>query len=76
MYGNRLGYRVFKPTLDQLHAGVAAIREACVRRERLLATANTTEELLKLCDPQWDHMFVWRDLPPEILDRAQKIWRS
>ena len=76
VYANRLGYRVFKPTLDQLHAGVAAIREACVRRERLLATANTTEELLKLCDPQWDHMFVWRDLPPEILDRAQKIWRS
>jgi len=76
VYANRLGYRVFKPTLDQLHAGVAAIREACVRRERLLAAANTTEELLKLCDPQWDHMFVWRDLPPEILDRAQKIWRS
>ena len=76
VYANRLGYRVFKPTLDQLHAGVAAIREACVRRERLLATANTTEELLQLCDPNWDHMFVWRDLPPEILDRAQKIWRS
>ena len=76
VYANRLGYRVFKPTLDQLHAGVAAIREACVRRERLLAAANTTEELLRLCDPQWDHMFVWRDLPPEILDRAQKIWRS
>ena len=76
VYANRLGYRVFKPTLDQLHAGVAAIREACVRRERLLAAANTTEELLQLCDPQWDHMFVWRDLPPEILDRAQKIWRS
>jgi hypothetical protein len=76
VYANRLGYRVFKPELDQLHAGVAAIREACMRRERLLATANTTEELLKLCDPQWDHMFVWRDLPPEIIDRAQKIWRT
>ena len=76
VYANRLGYRVFKPTLEQLQAGVAAIREACMRRERLLAAASTPAELLRLCDPQWDHMYVWRDLPPAILEQAHKIWRS
>jgi hypothetical protein len=76
VYANRLGYRVFKPTLEQLQAGVAAIREACMRRERLLAAASTPEELLRLCDPQWDHMYVWRDLPPAVLEQAHKIWRS
>lgn len=76
VYANRLGYKVFKPTIEQLQAGVAAIREACMRRERLLAAASTPEELLRLCDPQWDHMYVWRDLPPAILEQAHKIWRS
>ena len=76
VYANRLGYRVFKPSLEQLQAGVAAIIEGCKRRERLLAAASTTEELLRLCDPQWDHAYLWKGMAPELLNNAQKIWRG
>ena len=76
VYANRLGYRVFKPSLEQLQAGVAAVIEGCKRRERLLAAASTTEELLRLCDPQWDHAYLWKGMAPELVHNAQKIWRG
>jgi hypothetical protein len=76
VYANRLGYRVFKPSLEQLQAGVTAIVEACRRRERLLAAAPTTEELLRLCDPQWEHAYLWKGMAPELVDQAHKIWRA
>ena len=49
--------------------------EACSRRERLLKVASNTKELLRLCDPDWGHMFAWKDLHPEVLSEAKKIWR-
>ncbi len=76
VYANRLGYKVFEPTLDQLHAGLAAITEACKRRERLLRAAETTQDLLKLCDPDWGHNFAWNNVAPEILEEAKKLWRD
>jgi len=74
VYANRLGYRVFEASQDQLEFGVARIIEACRRRERLLLAAESTEQLLRLTDPQWSHAFAWKDMNPELLQIARKIW--
>lgn len=75
VYANRNTYTVFKPSEDELRVALDFLMEACSRRERLLKVASNTEELLRLCDPQWDHMFAWKDLHPEVLSEAKKIWR-
>ena len=74
VYANRMGYRVFEPTQEQLEFGLTRIIEACRRRERLMLAADTTEKLLRLTDPQWSHIFGWKDMNPELLHRAKKIW--
>ena len=74
VYANRMGYRVFEPTQDQLEFALSRIIEACRRRERLMLAADTTEKLLRLTDPQWSHIFGWRDMNPDLLHRAKKIW--
>jgi len=75
VYANRVGYRIFTPSEDQLQNALAFIIESCQRRERLLKTAKDVEDLLRLCDPQWGAMFGWKDLNPTVLNNAKKIWR-
>ena len=75
VYANRNTFKIFKPSEDELRVALDFLMEACSRRERLLKVASNTEELLRLCDPQWDHMFAWKDLHPEVLSDAKKIWR-
>jgi hypothetical protein len=75
VYANRNTYTVFKPSEDELRVALDSLMEACSRRERLLKAASNTQELLRLCDPQWDHMFAWKDINPEVLSEAKKLWR-
>ena len=75
VYANRVGYRLFTPSEDQLQNALDFIIESCQRRERLLKRAKDVEDLLRLCDPQWGAMFGWKDLHPTVLENAKKIWR-
>ena len=75
VYANRNTFKVFKPSEDELRVALDFLMEACSRRERLLKVASSTKELLRLCDPDWGHMFAWKDLHPEVLSEAKKIWR-
>ena len=74
VYANRNGYKIFKPSEDELKKWLDILIERCERRERLLKAAATTEDLLRLCDPEWDHMFAWKDTHPEVLAEAKKIF--
>ena len=72
---NRIGYRIFQPTEDELRDTLQAVTQACQRRERLLKVAQTPRELMQLCDPQWDHMWAWKDLHPDVIKEAREIYR-
>jgi len=72
---NRMGYRIFQPSEDELRDTLQAVTQACQRRERLLKAAKSPEELVRLCDPQWDHFFAWKDLHPDVLKQAREIYR-
>jgi hypothetical protein len=74
VYANRLGYRVFTATDEQLEFGFARLLEASRRREALLRFSSSIAEVLQLCDPQWSHPFVWRNLHPQIIQEAKKLW--
>lgn len=75
VYANRLGYRIFEPSEDELQRALQAISQACQRRERLLQVAKTPEELVRLCDPMWDHQWAWKDLHPDVIKSAREIYR-
>jgi hypothetical protein len=74
VYANRLGYRVFTATDEQLEFGFARLLEASRRREALLRFSSSIAEVLQLCEPQWSHPFVWRNLHPQIIQEAKKLW--
>lgn len=73
VYANRLGYRVFEATIEQLEYALQDVIAACVRREKLMMVTENVEQLLKLCDPHFGDSFVWRDLHPEELRRAKRL---
>ena len=75
VYANRGGYKIFSPTEDELQEALQLIFESCQRRERLLKAADNVEDVLRLCDPQWNGLFGWNDMNPEVLLNAKKIWR-
>jgi len=74
VYANRLGYRIFEPTEDELQRAFQALSGACQRRERLLRVAKTPEELLRLCDPQWDHNYAWKGVHQDVIKEAREIF--
>jgi len=73
VYANRLGYRVFEATIEQLEYALQDVIAACMRREKLMMVTENVEQLLKLCDPHFGDSFVWRDLHPEELRRAKRL---
>ena len=73
VYANRLGYRVFEATIEQLEYALSDVIAACVRREKLMMVTENVEQLLKLCDPHFGDSFVWRDVHPDVLRQAKKL---
>lgn len=73
VYANRLGYRVFEATIEQLEYALSDVIAACVRREKLMMVTENVEQLLKLCDPHFADSFVWRDVHPDVLRQAKKL---
>ena len=72
VYANRLSYSVHYPTQEILEETLEFIVKSCKRREKLLRATKTVEELLELCDPEWDHRYQWNGMHPDILRMAKK----
>ena len=74
VYSNRLGYRVFEPTHEELTWALNNIITACKRREKLMRVADDVTDLLNLTDPHFADSFAWRDVHPDVLHSAKKQW--
>jgi hypothetical protein len=76
---NALGYRVFnadnsdKLTNEGLQAALNHITAKCAIRENILKSADSVEQMLRLIEPDFSHMWAW-DLRPEVLTEAKKLW--
>ena len=64
---NRLDFKIYQPSEDELRYALNDIEQACTRREKLLKAAPDTKTLLSMVDPQWDHQFIWKDSNPEVM---------
>lgn len=74
VYANRLGYIVLEPTEDELNWALGDIVAASRRREMLMQASGDIRELLRLTDPRFGDSFVWRDIHPELLTEAKKLF--
>ena len=59
--------------LDALQAAVNHIVAKCAIRENLLKSTNSVDEMLRLIEPDFGHMWAW-DMRPAVLDEAKKLW--
>ena len=58
---------------EALQAAINHITAKCAIRENILKSADSVEEMLRLIEPDFSHMWAW-DLRPEVLDEAKKLW--
>ena len=76
---NAVGYRVFNAdnsdrlTNEGLQAALNHVTAKCAIRENLLKSADSVEQMLRLIEPDFGHMWAW-DLRPEVLTEAKKLW--
>ena len=74
-----VGYRVFnesnsdKLSKDGLQGAINNIVAKCAIRENLLKSTNSVDEMLRLIEPDFGHMWAW-DMRPAVLDEAKKLW--
>jgi len=74
-----VGYRVFnesnsdKLSKDGLQGAINHIVAKCAIRENLLKSTNSVDEMLRLIEPDFGHMWAW-DMRPAVLDEAKKLW--
>ena len=79
VYANAKDYRVFNEqnceqlSQDALQAAVNHIVAKCAIRENLLKSTNSVDEMLRLIEPDFGHMWAW-DMRPAVLDEAKKLW--
>ena len=79
IYANAKDYRVFNEdnceqlSKDALQAAVNHIVAKCAIRENLLKSTNSVDEMLRLIEPDFGHMWAW-DMRPAVLNEAKKLW--
>ena len=79
VYANAKDYRVFNEhnceqlSQDALQSAVNHIVAKCAIRENLLKSTNSVDEMLRLIEPDFGHMWAW-DMRPAVLDEAKKLW--
>ena len=79
VYANAKDYRVFNEqnceqlSQDAQQAAVNHIVAKCAIRENLLKSTNSVDEMLRLIEPDFGHMWAW-DMRPAVLDEAKKLW--
>lgn len=79
VYANAKDYRVFNAdnsdrlTNEGLQAALNHVTAKCAIRENLLKSADSVEQMLRLIEPDFGHMWAW-DLRPEVLTEAKKLW--
>jgi hypothetical protein len=79
IYANAKDYRVFNEdnceqlSKDALQSAVNHIVAKCSIRENLLKSTNSVDEMLRLIEPDFGHMWAW-DMRPAVVDEAKKLW--
>ncbi len=79
VYANANNFRVFNAdnsdrlTNEGLQAALNHITAKCAIRENILKSADSVEQMLRLIEPDFAHMWAW-DLRPEVLTEAKKLW--
>ena len=79
VYANAKDYRVFNEhnceqlSQEALQSAVNHIVAKCAIRENLLKSTNSVDEMLRLIEPDFGHMWAW-DMRPAVLDEAKKLW--
>jgi hypothetical protein len=79
VYANAKDYRVMhadnsdRLTNEGLQAALNHITAKCAIRENILKSANSVEQMLRLVEPDFSHMWAW-DLRPEVLTEAKNLW--
>ena len=79
VYANAKDFRVFNAdnsdrlTNEGLQAALNHIVAKCAIRENILKSAGSVEEMLRLIEPDFAHMWAW-DMRPEVLLEAKKLW--
>jgi len=79
VYANAKDYRVMhadnsdRLTNDGLQAALNHITAKCAIRENILKSADSVEQMLRLIEPDFGHMWAW-DMRPEVLNEAKKLW--
>ena len=79
VYANAKDYRVMhadnsdRLTNDGLQAALNPITAKCAIRENILKSADSVEQMLRLIEPDFSHMWAW-DMRPEVLTEAKKLW--
>lgn len=79
VYVNAKEYRIFNA--ENCEALSADALQACLNhmvgklqvRERLLKSTDSVDEMLRLIEPDFKHMWAW-DMRPEVVDEAKKLW--
>ncbi len=79
VYANAKDFRVFNAdnsdrlTNEGLQAALNHITAKCAIRENILKSADSVEQMLRLIEPDFAHMWAW-DMRPEVLTEAKKLW--
>lgn len=79
VYANAKDYRLFNEdncdqlSKDALQGAVNHIVAKCAIRENLLKSTNSVDEMLRLVEPDFGHMWAW-DMRPSVVDEAKKLW--
>ena len=79
VYANAKDFRIFNAdnsdrlTNEGLQAALNQITAKCAIRENILKSADSVEQMLRLIEPDFAHMWAW-DLRPEVLTEAKKLW--
>jgi len=79
VYANAKDYRVMhadnsdRLASEGLQAALNHITAKCAIRENILKSADSVEQMLRLIEPDFSHMWAW-DMRPEVLNEAKKLW--
>jgi len=79
VYANARDYRLMhadnsdRLSNEGLQAALNHITAKCAIRENIMKSADSVEQMLRLIEPDFAHMWAW-DLRPEVLLEAKKLW--
>jgi len=79
VYATAKDYRIFNAdncerlTEQGLQSALKHIIAKCAIRENLLKSTGSVEDMLRLVEPDFKHMWAW-DMKPSLVDEAKTLW--